>query len=48
MRLMTMLLVLAGAVVLSIGLYVVSGGRVILFALPLVFTAPLFWRGKRR
>jgi len=48
MRLMTMLLVLAGAAALGLMLYVLSGGHLILFALPLVLAAPLSWRGRRR
>ncbi|HKR90534.1 MAG TPA: hypothetical protein VJS38_20385 [Phenylobacterium sp.] len=47
MRLATMLLVLAGAVALGVVLYVLSGGHVVLFVLPLVFAGPLIWRGRR-
>ncbi len=47
MRVVTLLLVLAGAVALSAGLYLLSGGRVIFFALPLVFAGPLMWRRRR-
>lgn len=47
MRLATMLLLLVGAVAPSVMLYVLSGGHVILFALPLVFAAPFVGRGHR-
>lgn len=47
MRPMTLLLVLAGAVALSVMLYVLSGGHLILFALPLAFAGPFIWRGRR-
>lgn len=47
MRLATMLLVLAGAVALSVLLYILSGGRLIVFALPLVLAGPFVWRGRR-
>ena len=48
MRLTTMLLVLARAVALSLVLYALSSGHLILFVLPLVLAAPLFRRGPRR
>ena len=47
MQLATMLLVFAGAVALSVALYVLSGGHVVLFVLPLVIAGPLIWRGRR-
>lgn len=47
MRLATMLLVLIGALALSVALYALSGGHVVFFALPLVFAAPFVWRGRR-
>jgi hypothetical protein len=48
MRVLTLLLVLAGALALSWAIYALSGGRAIVFALPLVFVGPLVWRGRRR
>jgi hypothetical protein len=48
MRLATLLLVLAATIALSVALYALSGGRVLFFALPLVFVGPLAWRGRRR
>jgi hypothetical protein len=47
MRLATVLLVLFGAVALSVALYALSGGHVVFFALPLVVAAPFIWRGRR-
>ena len=48
MRASIMLLVLLAAVGFSVGLYLLSGGRLIVFALPLLFAAPLLGRGRRR
>jgi hypothetical protein len=48
MRIVTLLLVLAGALALSGAIYALSGGRAIVFALPLAFVGPLVWRGRRR
>jgi hypothetical protein len=47
MRIGTLLLVVAGAIALSVGLYVLSGGRFIFFGLPLIFAGPFFWRRRR-
>jgi hypothetical protein len=47
MRPLTLLLVLLGAIALSVALYVASGGRFIFFALPLAFVGPMVWRGRR-
>lgn len=44
MRLIILLLAIAGAVALSFALYELSGGRLIFFGLPLVFVGPLAWR----
>ncbi|HEY5676495.1 MAG TPA: hypothetical protein VIR81_06920 [Myxococcales bacterium] len=46
-RLAILLLVLIGAVALSAALYWLSGGRLVLFALPLVFAGPFVWRRRR-
>jgi hypothetical protein len=46
-RLGILLLVLLGAAALTWALYVLSGGRVVFFALPLVFAGPLVWRRRR-
>jgi hypothetical protein len=47
MRPVILLLVLAIAVALSAALYWASGGRLIFFALPLVFVGPLAFRRRR-
>ena len=47
MRTPVMILVLLGAVALSVALYALSGGRVIFFGLPLIVGAPLLGRGRR-
>lgn len=47
MRLLIFLAVLAAAVTLSVGLYYLSGGRMIVFGLPLVLVGPLAWRRRR-
>ena len=47
MRPLVLLLVLLGAIALSVALYWLSGGRLIVFALPLVFVGPLVWRRRR-
>jgi hypothetical protein len=48
MRLQVMILVLLAAVGLSAALYWLSGGRWLVFALPLVVVVPLLGRGRRR
>jgi hypothetical protein len=47
MRIATLLLVLVAAIALSVVLYWVSGGRLIVFGLPLIFAGPFVWRGRR-
>lgn len=48
MRAPVMLLVLLSAVALSVALYWLSGGRLIVFALPLLLAVPLGWGRRRR
>jgi len=47
MRLPVMILVLLAAVALSVALYWLSGGRLLIFALPLVVAVPFLGRGRR-
>ena len=47
MRPLTLILVLAAAIALSVALYAVSGGRLIFFGLPLLFVGPMMWRRPR-
>jgi hypothetical protein len=44
MRLTTAILILAAGIVISAMAYVLSGGRVAFFFLPLIFGLPLMWR----
>jgi hypothetical protein len=39
--------VLLGAVALSVALYLLTGGHLLVFALPLVLAGPVVWRGRR-
>lgn len=48
MRLPVMILVLAAAAALSVVLYWLSGGRLIVFALPLLLVVPFGWGRRRR
>ena len=48
MRLTTTLLILAAGVAVSVAVWFLSGGRFFLFLLPIVFAAPLLWRGGRK
>lgn len=48
MRLAVLVLILLTAVALTVVLYRLSGGRLIVFGLPLVLVGPLAWRGRRR
>jgi hypothetical protein len=47
MRLLIFLVVLAAAVALSVGLYYLSGGRMLFFGLPLILVGPLAFRRRR-
>lgn len=44
MRLGASLAILALGIAISVGVYAATGGRMILFLLPLVFGLPLLWR----
>jgi hypothetical protein len=46
MRVTTMLLIALAAVVLSVGVYMATGGRFVFFFLPLLFGLPFL--GRRR
>ena len=47
MRLLIFLVILAAAIALSVALYLLSGGHVVFFGLPLILVGPLAWRGRR-
>jgi len=47
MRATTIILVLLGAIALSAALYWLSGGHLIVFALPLALVGPVVWSRRR-
>lgn len=48
MRLLVLLAVLAAAIAVSVALYALSGGHLIVFGLPLILVGPLAWRRRGR
>lgn len=47
MRLLTMLIVAAAAVAISVAIWYATGGHFVFFALPLLFGLPLLGRRRR-
>lgn len=47
MRLGLNAILIAAAIAISVAIYFATGGKVIFFALPLLFGLPLLFRGRR-